>query len=342
MRIVSLSFLLFLIPSLVFSQKSKFGREDLDKLSEPPDYSELYFWAAHPNKDDAADLVPGDIGLENLQDQAKIDVFFVHPTIYTGDQNEQNPWNADLMDSFLNDKVDQSTIKNQASVFNGIARIFAPRYRQGHLEIFYTSDSIIKQTALDNAYKDVKTAFQYYLDNWNQGRPVIIASHSQGTLHAVRLIRDFFDSKPLASSLVAAYLVGMPLKITTFQSIQPCLSESETGCWVSWNTFKKGYYPHRFAITYDHALSTNPLNWEIDDTYASREQNIGGVLRNFDRIYPQVTDAQNHNGILWSEKPRFPGRIFIFTKRYHIADYNLFYLNIRKNAELRSNAFISN
>lgn len=340
MPTILLLILSFFSCTLLFSQQSKFNREDLEKLPSAPDYTQFFFWAAHPDKLDAADLVPGNIGLQNLQQTAEVDVFFVHPTIYTDDQNPENPWNADLADTLLNQKVDQSTIKNQASVFNGIARIYAPRYRQAHLEIFFTGDSVIKSTALDYAYRDVRKAFEYYLQNWNQNRPIIIASHSQGTLHATRLMQEFFDGTPLSERLVAAYLVGMPLKTSTFETIPPCTFEADTQCWMSWNTFKKGYYPARFAVTYEDALSTNPLNWRIDDVYASRDENVGGVLRKFDKIHPEVTDAQNHKGVLWSEKPYFPGRIFITTKRYHIADYNLFYLNIRENVKSRAMAYL--
>jgi hypothetical protein len=127
----------------------------------------------------------------------------------------------------------------------------------------------------------------------------------------------------------------MPIKSDHFEDLMPCEDALQTECWISWNTFKKGHYPASFAITYDDALSTNPLNWTIGDTYASREENKGGVLRNFEKIVPRVNDAQNYKGVLWVEKPHFPGRIFLRTKRYHIADYNLFYMNIRSNVKDR-------
>ncbi len=41
--------------------------------------------------------------------------------------------------------------------------------------------------AFDLAYEDLKTAFENYLKHYNKGRPIIIASHSQGSLHALRL-----------------------------------------------------------------------------------------------------------------------------------------------------------
>lgn len=344
LRIKTLTLFGFLLLShaTLIAQRSKYGQESLQLLPKAPDYSNLNAWAAHPTKYDSADVVPGTGELKPNQENAAVDVFFVHPTIYTGKQNSGNPWNGDIYDTQLNEEVDQSTIKNQASVFNESARVYAPRYRQAHLQVFYTSDQELKAKALDFAYEDVKKAFEHYLANDNQGRPIIIASHSQGTLHAARLLQEFFDQKPLKMKLVAAYLVGMPLNKSLYQGILPCENPDETGCWISWNTFREGYYPDHFLKTYKDALSTNPLNWKIDGTYASREENRGGVLRKFDKIIPGVTDAQNHLGVLWSEKPHFPGRIFLRTKRYHIADYNLFYVNIRENVAERVGNYLSN
>lgn len=341
MHFNSLFLIALVLPVSLLAQKSKYGRESLDQLPVAPDYADLYFWAAHPDQYDSADLVPGTHQLTNNQAIAIADVFFVHPTIYTDDQHPTFPWNADLMDESLNRQVDGSTIKNQASVFNGSARVYAPRYRQAHIEVFYTGDSVIKATALDHAYQDVKAAFEYYLKNWNAGRPLIIASHSQGTLHAARLMKEYINQKDLKLQLVVAYLIGMPLNKELYSGILPCEAAEETGCWISWNTFKKGYFPDRFEVTYAQALSTNPINWRIDETYASRTENMGGVMRHYETILPEVTDAQNYRGVLWAEKPHFPGRLLLTTKRYHIADYNLYYLNIRENVATRVSTFLS-
>ena len=87
---------------------------------------------------------------------------------------------------------------------------------------------------------DLKTAFQYYLDHYNQGRPIIIASHSQGTTHAERLLKEFFEDKPLKSKLVVAYIIGMAIPKNYFSSLGPCKDSTQTGCFVGWRTYKKG------------------------------------------------------------------------------------------------------
>jgi len=314
-------------------------RSGLENPPQAPDYADPANWAAHPRKADAADLTPGKAQLADGQDVARVDVFFVHPTLYSGSHHPDYPWNADTRDVSINQEVDQTTIKYQASVFNATARVFAPRYRQAHLDVFTVADSVTKEKALAIAYEDVKAAFFYYLKEENKGRPFIIASHSQGTVHAARLMAEHVEDSPLRSQLIAAYLVGMPLRPDIFQDIRPCEGKTETGCWVSWNTYARDYYPPHFEKWYRNALSTNPLNWQIDSTYAARTENIGGVLKNFNKIHPALNDAQNHEGLLWIEKPRFFGNFLYQMKRYHIADYNLFYMNIRQNVADRAGQY---
>ncbi|MEP1095448.1 MAG: DUF3089 domain-containing protein [Cyclobacteriaceae bacterium] len=337
-------FLLLIVPGLLAGQgqgkfKSKYTVDDLDKTPAAPDYSQLKYWIAHPDQEDAADLVPGKGELMEYQETADVDVFFVYPTIYTKKQHPDHPWIADVDDEKLNKKIAESTIKNQATVFNSSARVYSPLYRQAHIGIYFL-DLELKLNALKFAYQDVRQAFMYYMENYNKGRPIIIASHSQGTTHAESLLKEFFEGKKLMNQLVAAYLVGMPLRDDTFKSIPICEDESETGCWLSWNTYKQGYYPPNHDFWYDAGVSVNPLSWKRDSTYTSWGANLGGVLKNYKKIRPGLSDAQNKDGMLWVNKPRFFGRIFINWDRYHIVDYNLFYRNIRENVENRVEAYL--
>ena len=65
--------------------------------------------------------------------------------------------------------------------------------------------------------------------NTGRRRPIIIASHSQGTTHAARLLKEFFDGKDLQYDLVAAYLVGMPVPKDYFKNIKVCETPTEIG-----------------------------------------------------------------------------------------------------------------
>ncbi len=339
MRIGAFIVFLFLLcscSSKVYEVKGSFSESP---IPSSPDYSKARYWASLPDKVDAADSVPHKTNLRDLQATAPADVFFIHPTTFTIEPKNQYLWNGDTDDSDLNNKTQTTTILNQASIFNGSCRIYAPYYRQAHLYAFYTPSKEDASKALDLAYADVRSAFEYYLKNYNQGRPIVIASHSQGSYHGERLIKDYFDGKELKKQLVAAYLIGRAIPTTSFTSIRPTEKPEEIGVWASWNTFARGFYPKNYELYYRKAQSTNPLLWNSSEVFASKELNKGGVAFHFSYA-PQLADAQNHQGLLWINKPYFRGRFFIRKKRWHIADLNLFYMNIRENVALRIETFL--
>lgn len=339
-KITKLILLILTISSSIHAQRNVVLKTNFDASNVPPkpNYSDLKHWAALPNKEDEADKTPINSNLSDNQASVKVDVFFLHPTIYTYEPKNQYIWNADVNDTELNDMVDKSTILNQATVFNGSCKIYAPRYRQAHYYSFITPNKEDAKQALDLAYTDVKAAFEYYLNNWNQGRPIVIASHSQGTVHAKRLLKEFFDGKPLQKQLVEAYLVGIATQPDTFEFIKPSQSAEETGGFVSWNTYARDFYPPYYKNGLNTAVSTNPLTWKLDDTFASKELNKGGVGLKYTFV-EQAADAQNHEGMLWINKPYVKGRAFLRTKIWHKADYNLFWMNIRENVALRIDSY---
>ena len=306
------------------------------KVPAPPLYADLKYWAAHPDKSDPADLVPEGTGLKNEQATAEVDVFFLHPTTYTNKRGN-NQWNGDLDDKKLNDKTDNGSIQYQASLFNGSARVYAPRYRQAHYSAFFTADKASADKAFEIAYDDVKAAFEYYLKNWNKGRPIIIAAHSQGTKHAARLLKEFFDDKTLKNRLVVAYIVGLPVPKSAFKTIPVCDRPEHTGCFCSWRTFEKGYEP-KFPTGKEIAV-VNPLSMTTDDGYVSDEKHKGGVLVGFKKTSDRLTDAQVHNGILWVRKPSFKGSALLRSKNFHAGDFNIFYMNIREDIKRRIGLF---
>lgn len=298
-----------------------------------PDYSQDKYWAALPWRADEADLTPD--GLTDRQAEAQADVFFLHLTTYTGKKGDTN-WNGPVSDPEVNSRTLDKPIKFQASIFNGSGRIYAPFYRQAHLKAYFTRDTSSARKAFELAYSDVRAAFQYYLEHHNQGRPIIIAAHSQGTTHGKRLLKEFFDGKPLQEQLVAAYLIGIPVEKDAFQNIPPCRDSLDTGCFMAWRTFKRGYEPKK---TYPGEIAINPLLWTAEDTYAPKSLNQGTVLVPFEKVRPGNTDAQVHGSILWASKPKFPGSFLLTRKNYHAGDLNLFYVNVRKNAQARTQAF---
>ncbi len=308
------------------------------KLPPAPDYQSLSYWAAHPEKPDPADRTPNRKVTDNQQNSA-VDVFFLHPTTYTGSRRYERQWNGDVQDAQLNEKTDGSSILYQASLFNGAGKVYAPRYRQAHLNVFFGKDKASNKAALDVAYSDVKAAFEHYLKHWNRGRPFILAGHSQGALHAMQLIRELVEDKPLAQQMVAAYIVGWPVPNGFFKSVKPCAKPDDTACFCSWRTWERRY--GRRKAFEDQVICTNPLIWTTQPgVYAQKSTNLGAVIRPFEVIRPAVTDAEVYRGVLLSKKPKFPGSFLLVKKNYHVGDLNLFYMNVRENAILRASKFL--
>ena len=312
-----------------------------ETLNEVPDYSSIAYWAAHPAKRNPSDSTPKNIVSYNIINKS-VDVFFVYPTSYL-DTTKPEGWNAKLNDTKINIYTDYSAILYQASVFNEVGKIYAPRYRQANINAYYpvTKEDTTKAiAAFDLAYSDVKNAFEYYLKNYNNGRPIIIASHSQGSTHAIRLLKEYFDGKPLGKKLVAAYVVGMVIDPAQFSSLKACDKPNETGCICAWRTFEKGYIAPFVEKEKFKSMVTNPLSWSNETTVVARTYNEGSLLYNFKKVIPKVAGAINHEGVLWTPKPKFFGNFLIKTPNYHIADYNLYYTSIRKNAALRVAQFL--
>lgn len=301
-----------------------------------PDYMDLNYWAAHPNKWDPSDSIPSPLKKENRD--TVVDVFFLHPTMYTR-KLELNKMNADIDDDYLNAKTDYSTILYQASAFNQHARVFAPRYREAHISAYLFRDSAASISAFDLAYDDARYAFEYYLQHYNNGRPIIIASHSQGSTHALRLLREFFENKPLQKKLVAAYVVGMAIPEDYFTSLKMCEGSFQNGCVIGWRTFRNGYLPDYVKTSKSNSLVTNPLTWKTNEEYAPRSKNSGSVLYKFNKIYKRSADAKISSGVLWTKKPKFPWSFLYFSKNYHAGDINLYYMNLRQNVEERVNNY---
>jgi hypothetical protein len=279
--------------------------------------------------------------MRDFQSDAEVDVFFVHPTTYIVKRGHK-AWNAGLTDHDLNIRTDRGTIRNQATVFNGSCKVYAPRYRQAHLECFYTRRKEDALKALNLAYQDVRAAFEYYLEHYNKGRPLIIASHSQGTRHAAQLIRDFYHSDRAMPPLVVAYLVGMPVEKDMFSSLDPCQSADEVHCFCAWRTVHEKYKPNKFYPVGEEFVATNPLSWCDTIELAKRDSHQGAVLRKFyDGLYTEFVDVWSDNGLLRVSKPRIPGVPVMPMRNYHIADYNFFYANIRQNVKDRITAYFA-
>ena len=319
---------LLVISGCTFLLKPAKSIEESNQLLSP-NYADLKFWATHPDKKDAADQVPTNSGFTDKQELAQADVFFIHPTTHL----KRDTWNGDLENETLNERTDKGTIQLQATVFNDCCKVYAPRYRQAAIYVFLKETDEGKR-ALDFAYQDVKKAFTHFEKNFNKGRPWILASHSQGTHHAARLLSEVIQNSPMGKTMVAAYTLGWPYNPKEV-GFPVCKSPTATGCLINWNTYLWDKKPSRLEELYKNGFCVNPLSWSEDTLYMPKESNLGSLPKSYDSIIPQIADAKCEEGILWTHKvPEKDFPTLELGKNYHLVDYQLFYKNIRENATL--------
>jgi len=227
------------------------------------DYNLMDNWAFHPSK--SGTLIDGynlDIAVidENLDTDTLfsitnnsmtntgVDVFFVHPTILYDLWGYTDRVNIPL--------VDQPTfhisasILGQAGLLSKYGRFFAPRYRQASPPTYLGSPLDSAQAAvIGEAYNDIKTSFLHYLNNYNNGNKIILASHSQGAYLSAMLLRDVFDNDPdLQNKLVTAVIAGVvsaysePFQFAGgwWANIPLCTKMNQCNCVMTWRSYKEG------------------------------------------------------------------------------------------------------
>ena len=247
---IRFNLILFFCCTIFTACKTKYATREFKVSQTPlsPNYNSLESWAAHPDKNDSIIDVFYTTAKKNL----KADIFYIYPTLLTSKKDDA--WNSDVFDNEQNKTVKNIAIKYQASAWANAGRIYSPLYRQVHYRSFfepYTSNGGIK--AGEIAYDDIRRAFIYYLNNFNNGRPIIIAGHSQGAYHCKNLLKEFFDEKELQNQLVAAYIPGTRVGLKEFKTINALKNPEDTKGYLSWNTFrlnkepKKGKHPAHFS-----------------------------------------------------------------------------------------------
>ncbi|UYY58665.1 DUF3089 domain-containing protein [Sphingomonas sp. S2-65] len=314
-------------------------------------YASPDLWIARPDK-------PGNPALwtpTGYQPAAapKAAVFFIHPTSFL----DTKTWNAPLDNADANTRA-ALFLRGQASAFNGVGAIWAPRYRQATFGAFLTNKAAAAQ-ALDFAYRDVLAAFDRFVREAGD-RPIILAGHSQGALHLSRLLVDRIAGRPIARRIVAAYVVGWPVSLTADlpkMGLPACAAADQSGCILSWQSFAEPADPSLIVDTFDATagftgkpragtpmVCTNPLTGNQGGA-APASANLGTLIpdQNFQsaRLVTQSVPARcEGRGFLMigGSAPDF-GQYVLPGNNYHVFDYSLFWANTRQDAERRLKAY---
>ncbi|MEO5773769.1 MAG: DUF3089 domain-containing protein [Sphingomicrobium sp.] len=257
------------------------------QIPAAPDYTKPTSWLCLPGRSDICStplpttaLNPsgyGSVGRSSVAKDPPLDCFYVYPTV-----SNDRGLNSDL----AVDNAERVTVQSQFARFAGACRTFAPIYRQMTLTAVAAASTGGDVSAAGRiAFSDVAAAWRTYLARYNQGRPFVLIGHSQGSLMLIELIRREIEGKPLQRQLVRAYLPGYNVLLPqgrrvggTFKSLPICGSDAETGCIMSWVSFRERNAPPVGAMFgYAHqpgmtVACTNPARpgssgWERLDSY---------------------------------------------------------------------------
>lgn len=160
-------------------------------------------------------------------------------------------------------------IKKIADIMGDGNRFYSPYYRHITLETWAT----LNEDTINNRYQavsfvDVKNAFDYYLEHYNQGRPFVLAGFSQGGKSVVELIKAMPDD--VAQRMIAAYVLGYkvtPQDTVECQNLRAAQDSIDLGVTICYNSVKDVKYIQP-VISAPSAMCINPVNWRTDDTPA--------------------------------------------------------------------------
>jgi len=173
--------------------------------------------------------------------KAPIDCFYVYPTV-SNDKGVVSDMEANA--------EELNVVKQQLARFGAKCRIYAPLYRQFTLTALRSMMTgapmagAADPSARQVGYGDVLDAWNHYLATENKGRGVVLIGHSQGSGVLTRMIAAEIDGKPVQKQLVSALILGSNLPVTkgqdtgTFKSIPLCKTAAQTGCAISYVTFR--------------------------------------------------------------------------------------------------------
>ena len=197
-----------------------------------------------------------------------IDCFFVYPTV-----SLDKGWQSDLVP----DEMEWNDVRVQFARFSQVCRPFAPMYRQTTLTALRAPVTGVQPVGEKPApgvggLADVVDAWKWYLAHENAGRGVVLIGHSQGAAMIARLLAQEIEGKPVQRQLISALIIGAPVMVPpgadvggTFKTIPLCRSAAQTGCIISYASFRDRVPPpesSRFGRARDGlvAACTNPAN----------------------------------------------------------------------------------
>lgn len=304
-----------------------------DLVGEPSDYSKEENWMKIPD-------ITHDV-----------DTFYLYPTSYLDESEDAEPI-CGIDNKNMRDRA-RLIYENQATVYEESTNVFAPFYRQSNIYAVANLDhKALEEYQTKEQRTDVYAALDYYFENYNNGRPFIIAGHSQGSIMTKIVLGEYMQAHPeYYKRMVAAYPIGFSITKDWLEE-RPYLkfaqAADDTGVIVTWNTEGKGNKGQKNLVVEPDAISINPINWKLDDTYAGFDENKGSRIFNEKtgkyEIIKGLADAQvdtERGVVICTTKDVEYAPAYLFgPESLHSHDYDYYYENLRENVKTRVEAYL--
>lgn len=307
-----------------------------------------------PNRSDTTGPKPG--AAADASATPGFAVFFVPPTSYT--KGALGKWNAPLGDPDT-DRLARVFLRGLASPFNRADEIWAPKYRQAAVGAFLT-DKPQAEMAIKAAYADVAQAFVYFLDSVAKDKPIVLAGHSQGSAHLLRLLRDQIAGTEAEERIAAVYVPGWPISVEHDLPSLPlpaCAAPSQASCLLAFASYTDDGDPGQLLMRYsalpgldgqprgeeDAILCVNPLTGMAGGS-ASASANLGTLKPNAEMTSAElvanaVPARCDRQGILRIGDPPDLGPGVLPGGNYHVYDIPLFWKNLQEDVLRRVEAW---
>ncbi len=276
----------------------------------------------------------------------RVDVFYLYPTAWTNSGPVPEYCAIDDPQMLSNAPA---AFARQATVFEPLANLYAPFYRQANL----TPNDPVYVAGIPTT--DATAAFDYYIRHFNNGRPFILAGHSQGANALAYLLSGYVKTNAaLCARMIAAYVIGYPVTaeyLANNPHLKFAASSNDTGVIISYNTQAPNVAPAANPILWGlTGIVINPILWTRDTTLATTNQGCGSFMPNASGVcerVPQYADARVNitNGVLIcsTADTNALGRITALAGAgiFHSFDYPFYYYNLRSNAAERARIFLN-
>jgi len=243
----------------------------------------------------------------------------------------------------------------QATAFETAGNIYAPYYRQDDAAYALSLSSEDLDKLVGGIPKtDAIAAFDYYIKNFNNGRPFILAGHSQGSNVMVYLLSEYMKEHPeVYARMIAAYVIGYSVT-GEYLAKNPHLKFAEgpndTGVIISYNTEAPNVVANPMVLP--GAIAINPITWTREETLATAAQNLGSIvistereiLSNNAKDFADARVDKARGVVICStvDVQKFaPGNPVFGRGVFHSFDIPFYYYNLRENAENRTKVFLN-